>query len=110
VVLGDLNDHPDLSPLSALTTQGLADLTLRVEKAERYTYIYRGISQVMDYVLFYSQPGLGAVEILPQHFNADYPYVLRGDGTTMLRSSDHDPVVVCFSTLDWFNYLPLVTR
>jgi predicted extracellular nuclease len=87
VVLGDLNELVDRSPMRVLTATGLVDLVAEVPPADRYTFIYRGNSQVLDHILL--GPGLLA-QTSPRldivHLNADY-----ADGD---RASDHDPVVV----------------
>lgn len=110
IVLGDLNDYPDSEPLAALRQAGLWDAMLGVERASRYTYIYRGGSQVMDYVLVNSVLALNWVQVQPIHLNADYPYVYRGQNEIMHRASDHDPVLAHFVVLSNRVYLPVITR
>ncbi|MFC1879464.1 endonuclease/exonuclease/phosphatase family protein [Chloroflexota bacterium] len=110
LVLGDLNDYPDSAPLAELTVQGLVDLTESVDKVDRYTYIYEGISYVMDYALFYPGPGLFPTAVSAAHINADYPYALWGDESTLHRSSDHDPLLVDFSVFETFVYLPIMIQ
>ena len=51
VVLGDLNDFENTRPLRALEAAGLEDLILRAPGEDRYTYVYTGLSQVLDHVL-----------------------------------------------------------
>lgn len=83
VVLGDLNDHEFRGPLTVLTAGSLVNLIERVPEPDRYTYNYRGNSQVLDHVLV--SPALEAgAEILIQHVHADFP---------VPRPSDHDPVL-----------------
>ena len=87
VVLGDLNEHefrPALQTLAGLKLENLAE---RVEAADRYTFNYRGNSQLLDHALVspvLSQPGMAAIDIV--HINADFP--------ASARTSDHDPLVV----------------
>ena len=89
VILGDLNEHEFRQPLEELTAGGLVNLIEHVELPDRYTYNFRGTSQVLDHVLV-SQALLA--EASPKidivHVNADYP--------AAERASDHDPVVVRF--------------
>jgi predicted extracellular nuclease len=85
VVLGDLNEHWFGEPLEPLVAAGLESLVARVPLGERYTYNYRGLSQVLDHVFVSSAIAAGA-EIDLVHTNADFP--------AWRRSSDHDAVVV----------------
>jgi predicted extracellular nuclease len=89
VILGDFNEHPFRQPLEELTGRSLTNLIARVDAADRYTYIYRGNSQVLDYILV--SPWLAsqtAPEIDVVHVNADFP--------AGARASDHDPVIASF--------------
>ncbi len=52
-VLGDLNDFPNSQPISLLTSVGLQNLTLSILHDERFTYNYQGISQVLDYIMYF---------------------------------------------------------
>ena len=110
VVLGDLNDHPDSQPLAEFFGRGFRNAMNWAEKEERYTYIYRGISQTLDYLLLYPQPTLLPFSVKPVHINADYPASYLKDIDTPNRSSDHDPIVVSFTPVEPTIYLPLVRR
>ena len=85
VVLGDLNDFEKTEPLQVLGAAGLEDLLLRAPEEDRYTYVYTGISQILDHVLVSEALTLDA-EVDAVHVNADNP--------AGVRASDHDPVVV----------------
>jgi predicted extracellular nuclease len=63
--------------------------------AERYSYIYQGVSQLLDHILV--TPALAArqVRVDVLHVNADYPPSDPED-TSLRHSSDHDPVVATF--------------
>ena len=108
LVLGDLNDYPDSAPLAALSAVGLSSAWPRVDHDGRYSYIYQGVSQVLDHVLFSLTPPLAAVGVTPVHINADYPAVFAGVSASFYRSSDHDPVLVEFKLLDHLSFLPLI--
>ncbi|MBN1147809.1 MAG: endonuclease/exonuclease/phosphatase family protein, partial [Anaerolineales bacterium] len=95
IVLGDLNDDPDSIPLAVLQGR-VSDLSARVNRQERYTYIYQGISQVLDYVLMWPALDWGPLSVTPVHINADYPYDDMGESESAHRSSDHDPLLVWF--------------
>jgi len=87
VVLGDLNEHPERPPVTALLGAELVNLLDLLPPQERYTYVYFGASQVLDHILV--APALsGGAEVDVVHVNAEWP-----EGR---RSSDHDPVVARF--------------
>jgi predicted extracellular nuclease len=89
VVLGDLNDHqfsPALSALRTGTTDGadpsiLTDLISTLPENQRYTYVFDGISEVLDHILVTRDKD---VEYQVVHVNAEYAD----------QASDHDPQVV----------------
>jgi len=104
IVLGDLNDSLTSEPLAVLTAAGFQDLLLEVERSSRYTYVYRGESEVLDHILV--SPGMAGdpVSVEPVHINSDYPALFSGFSDTARRSSDHDPVVATFHlhrSLSW---------
>jgi predicted extracellular nuclease len=90
VVLGDLNDYqfsPAVSALRTGTADGsgpsiLADLINTLPVNQRYTYVFNGVSQVLDHILV--SPGVGGVQYQVVHINAEYAD----------QASDHDPQVV----------------
>ena len=110
IVLGDLNDYPDSAPLMVLNAHGLVDLSALVPKPERYTYIFEGISQVMDSILWRPQTGFGPYSTTILHINADYPVDEMDNSETLLRNSDHDPALAWFGGFGHQSYLPLVLR
>jgi predicted extracellular nuclease len=109
-VMGDLNDFPTSQPLVTLKAAGLRDLTQTIDHDERFTYNYQGVSQVLDYVLYYPAPGLMAVAARALHVNADYPYAMQSRADTYHRSSDHDPLLVTLLPLPYREYFPLGVR
>jgi predicted extracellular nuclease len=110
LVLGDFNDHPDSQPLAIIKNQGLMSTAALVEHDSRYTYIYEGISQTLDDILFNPQVSLLAEGSWIAHVNADYPVAMAGQYATPNRSSDHDPLTVMFTPGFPAAYLPLIVR
>jgi uncharacterized protein len=90
VVLGDLNDFqfsPSIAALRTGTADGsgpsiLTDLITTLPKDQQYTYVFNGVSQVLDHILV--TRGLGDVQYQVVHVNAEYHD----------QASDHDPQVV----------------
>jgi predicted extracellular nuclease len=103
VVAGDLNDfqfaepgegvdHP-LGILQGLHEEvRLANVIDSILPPLRFTYVYEGNSQVLDYLLI--SPAVkrlfAGADIL--HFNASYPSSLSADPNRASQCSDHDPV------------------
>jgi hypothetical protein len=110
VVAGDLNDFPDSQPLTILLESGLRDAVQGIPYPERYSYLFQGISQVLDYGLFDLQLPLACIAAVPSHINADYPVVFAGVNETVYRSSDHDPLTFQLMILDLELFLPMVQR
>jgi predicted extracellular nuclease len=90
VVLGHLNDFqfsPSVAVLRTGTADGsgppiLTDLISTLPKDQQYTYVFNGVSQVLDHILVSS--GVRGVEYEVVHINAEYAD----------QVSDHDPQVV----------------
>ncbi len=90
VVLGDLNDYqfsPAVTALRTGTADGsgesiMTDLISTLPVDQRYTYVYNGVSQVLDHILVTSGAGRVAYQVV--HVNAEYAD----------QASDHDPQVV----------------
>jgi hypothetical protein len=90
VVVGDLNDYQFSPALAALRTgtadgsgpQILTDLITTLPVNQRYTYVFDGISEVLDHILV--APGVGGIGYQVVHVNAEYSN----------QTSDHDPQVV----------------
>ncbi len=90
VVLGDLNDFrfsPALAALRTGTADGtgpsiLTDLISTLPVNQQYTYVFDGVSQVLDHILV--TKGAGSVEYQVVHINAEFTD----------QTSDHDPQVV----------------
>jgi predicted extracellular nuclease len=110
MVLGDLNDYPNSQPLAILSAVGLTSLMPRLPSAERFTYIYQGISQALDHILVNAPLREWLVFPFAAHFNADYPDAFFGQSGTFYRSSDHDPLLARFVPADSKAYLPFINR
>jgi predicted extracellular nuclease len=109
LLAGDFNDFPTSIPLQKLLATGVIDLTQTVAPEQRYSYIYRGISQNIDFLFLDSGKGLQLAQITPLHFNADYPHGWSSRADTPIRASDHD---LWLAELFFPSraYLPLITR
>jgi len=87
ILLGDLNEFEYRAPLAVLEDGGLHNLMKTLELAERYTYVYRGNSQVLDHILV-SQALVAGAAVEVVHVNAEF--------AAARRASDHDPVIASF--------------
>jgi predicted extracellular nuclease len=84
IVLGDLNDTPSSAPLARLAEAGLVDLSAGLAEGDRYSYVYQGASQMIDYVL----------ATLPLADGASIDVVHgQADRAASRRDTDHDGVV-----------------
>ncbi len=100
IVLGDLNDFYDSDPLNELVSSGnLIRLWDFLPVEERYSYIFRGISQALDHILVTPTLYGSVLDFAPQHIDSDYPAFPYGnDNGVVWRASDHDPLVALFQT------------
>ncbi len=110
ILAGDLNDYPDSEPISLLKSTGLRDMTLDMQKSSRYSMIYRGVSQVLDYVMEVPTIHYGAARVDMLHINADFPAVFGVVDGIVFRSSDHDPVWVNMLQFSSFVFLPQISQ
>lgn len=96
-VIGDLNDSFDSPPINTLVSEApLGNLWTQVAPTARYSYIFNGVAEVLDYViitpgLLEDFEGLEAVRI-----NADFPENWGDVPGTGRGSSDHDAIVARF--------------
>ncbi len=104
VVAGDLNDYQFSDVLQTLTAgeTGLVSLISTLPVAEQYTYIFNGISQVLDHLLV--SAALSDVDYEVVHVNAEFAE----------QASDHDPQVarlrpapICTRTVSGLHVGPL---
>lgn len=110
ILAGDINDFPSSPPLQQLKANGLSDLTLMTEYANRYSYVYHGISQVTDYILEVPGKQWRASMIEPLHINADYPHDWATNidkANSPIGSSDHDLWQAIFQRT-YYYHLPLI--
>ncbi len=84
VLAGDFNDYQFSAPVTTLTDHGatLTDLINTLPVNERYTYVYNGVSQVLDHIIV--AKGLTDVEYDVVHLNSEFAD----------QASDHDPQVL----------------
>jgi hypothetical protein len=93
VLVGDLNDFqfsPALASLKTGTSDGtgpsiLTDLITTLPLDQQYTYVFNGVSQVLDHILV--SQAVGGVDYQVVHVNSGYHN----------QVSDHDPQVVDFT-------------
>ncbi|AWK07931.1 endonuclease/exonuclease/phosphatase [Streptomyces spongiicola] len=85
VVLGDINDFEFSETTKALTDGGALYPAIKsLPRAERYSYVYQGNSQVLDQILI--SPSIDDFSYDSVHINAEFAE----------QNSDHDPQVLRF--------------
>ncbi|MGZ4524330.1 MAG: endonuclease/exonuclease/phosphatase family protein, partial [Mycobacteriaceae bacterium] len=88
VLAGDFNDYQFSSSITTLTGGGaaLTDLVNTLPENERYTYVYNGVSQVLDHIFVNKAltDAKNAVSYDVLHINAEFA----------AQTSDHEPQVV----------------
>ena len=84
VLAGDFNDYQFSTSMQTLTDNGatLTDLITTLPENQRYTYVFNGVSQVLDHI-FMTKP-VTDVEYQVIHNNAEFAD----------QASDHDPQLV----------------
>lgn len=84
VLAGDFNDYQFSAPITRLTDDSatLTDLITTLPADERYTYVFNGVSQVLDHIFVSKTVTDLSYEVL--HLNAEFAG----------QVSDHDPQVV----------------
>jgi len=97
MVLGDFNSFANEAPIKILQRGGQKNLIYAVSKSSRYTYIYRGVSEVLDHMFVSQSLRKLFMQARIVHFNTDFPYdTWADDPTTGVRSSDHDVLMASF--------------
>ncbi len=94
VVAGDLNDFPNSVPVQTLlqTEPPLINTVDFIPASERYTYIFNGASQTLDYLVVSPAVVDDLVALEPLPFNTRFAYPLETDIDTIFHASDHDPL------------------
>ncbi|WP_428908052.1 chitobiase/beta-hexosaminidase C-terminal domain-containing protein [Niallia sp. Krafla_26] len=86
VSVGDFNDFQFSKALKIHEGEHMTNMINTVDKADRYTYLFQGNSQVLDHILVSNHlADTTKTDIL--HINADFTDMAG-------RASDHDPVLV----------------
>ena len=97
MVIGDLNSFNTEAPIDTLENGGLYNLINAVRKRNRYTYIYRGVSEVLDYIMISRSLRWRFIRARIVHFNVDFPFPFWADDpTTGIRTSDHEVFMCSF--------------
>lgn len=96
IVIGDFNDYADSEPMQVFTAEGIGQLEnvlRRLPPEEQYSYIYAGVSQLIDGLLFTPHTAQYVTDVHIQHVNADFPASLGQDSSPdflLYGHSDHD--------------------
>ncbi len=95
LVLGDLNEFPDREPIETLVADGrLVSMYDRLEDRQ-YSYIFNGVSQILDYILVEPELFALATDFGPLHVNTDFGAAPPGEADhPSPRASDHDPLIL----------------
>jgi len=98
-VVGDFNDYYQSPVMEELTAAGyLSDILYIVPEDERYSYIFDGYSQLIDWILFSPSLLSKIVSVQIVHVNSDFYHTLSEKTDELeisYRSSDHDiPLVI----------------
>jgi hypothetical protein len=112
-VVGDFNDYYQSPVMEELTTDGyLLDILYIIPNDERYSYIFDGYSQLIDWILVSPSliPKMVSVQIV--HVNADFHNDLSektGELEISYRSSDHDIPLVILQMIEAQDQSPVIT-
>lgn len=103
LVAGDLNSYADEPPVRLLAGAGYRNADTLVPAPSRYSYVYRGLSGTLDYVLASPELAPRLTGAALWHIDADESPLLGSDtpfeamalvSRGPYRASDHDPVLV----------------
>ena len=112
ILAGDFNDFPYSAAAEELNQVGLVNLMNSFPGKPQYTFIYKGVSQVLDQIFVSPKIVDTAGELLIArvlHIGADYPAVFEADASRKQRASDHDPVLVRKIRMTQQTFFPLIT-
>lgn len=96
IVLGDLNDYEGSpSTLAMQEPNGrLTNALALIPDEQRYSFIFGGVSQLIDAILLSPALAEELVTATIPHVNADFPDSWAADPDLLFRSADHDPPLV----------------
>jgi predicted extracellular nuclease len=105
IILGDLNSYAKEDPIQTLIAAGYDDLAQLLIGPDAYSYVFDGLTGTLDYAMTDRDWSSLVHTIVEWHVNADEADALDYnldfgrdpaifDGTSPLRNSDHDPVIV----------------
>ncbi|MCP4418583.1 MAG: hypothetical protein GY805_18340, partial [Chloroflexi bacterium] len=99
IVLGDFNDYEQSPPLLALAeNEYLQNVLLRLPDETRYSFVFAGVSQLIDAIFVTPSLQDSVAEVMILHVNADFPDVLGVDvspDALPFKTTDHDlPLLV----------------
>jgi uncharacterized repeat protein (TIGR01451 family) len=99
IVVGDLNDFEDSPPLMELYASGtLTNTWYTLPPDQRYSYIFRGVSQILDHILVTDELLAVMADVSGIHNSADFPFnPYKTDASVVWRVSDHDQKMATFS-------------
>jgi len=80
-----------------LVEPNLVDVAQFIPPAEQYSYVFGGNAQTLDHVIVTAALASQFVDLVHPRINADVAAIFRGDPTSPLRLSDHDPAVAYFT-------------
>ena len=93
-ISGSFNPSDNLLSGPDLVNPNLTNQVLSVPANDRYSFIFRGTSQVLDHILTTQALNPSVSDFAFARGNADAAVDLINDSTTPLRSSDHDGLVL----------------
>ena len=76
LVVGDLNAYGAEDPIRLLEGAGFESLNKRIPAAERYSYVFEGLSGYLDHALSTANLSGQVSGVTEWHINADEPVVL----------------------------------
>jgi hypothetical protein len=101
IVLGDLNDFTENAPLRYLTANEsvlidpLVDVWNYLPVVDAYSYIFNGVSQVLDHILISPDMVQSVANVDVLHVNADFAMCSsESNVATCQAMSDHDPLLI----------------
>ena len=94
IVIGDFNDYEQAPPLLALAEKGnMENVLLRLPDETRYSFVFGGVSQLIDGIFVTPALQDNVAEVLILHVNADFPDALGVDVSPEalpFKTTDHD--------------------